>query len=272
MWLFDRLRCWGLFMLLGSSGLQAHYLNMTRASVDIQLDQGRGQLDLQVDFTKLIGNPIRYHALTAKEASATLSEQAALSEALLECLLIEIDGQVQELQLDGFEFPSLPLEKFTEQWAAPMANLSYSFPLGVESGSLKLRTDIFLKVEFPFVLTIASDQAGARPLTRWLEPGQSSPAYTFAKVDTPSGDTAVDPVVSEDGNTFGFILRYIRIGFEHILPMGFDHILFILGLFFLSHHWRSLLLQASVFTVAHTITLLFSSLDWIIYDPRIVEP
>ncbi|MEM8868438.1 MAG: HupE/UreJ family protein, partial [Verrucomicrobiota bacterium] len=252
--------------------LQAHYLNMTRASVDIQLDQGRGRLDLQVDFTKLIGSPIRYHALTAKEASATLSEQAALSEALLEYLLIEIDGEVQELQLDAFEFPSLPLEKFTEQWAAPMANLSYSFPLGVEAGGLKLRTDIFLKVEFPFVLTIASDQAGARPSTRWLEPGQSSPVYAFAKVDTPSGDTSVDPVIHEEGGVFRFMLRYIRIGFEHILPMGFDHILFILGLFFLSHHWRSLLLQASVFTVAHTITLLFSSLDWIIYDPRIVEP
>lgn len=275
MCLFDRLRSccfWVLIVLLGSLGLEAHYLNMTRASVEIDLDQGRGRIDLQVDFTKLIGSPIRYHELTIKDASATLSEQTALSEALLEGMLIEIDGQEQALQLDSFEFPSLPLEKFTEPWAAPMANLCYSFPLGVETGGLKLRTDIFLKVEFPFVLTLASDQAGARPLTRWLEPGQSSPVYRFAKIDTPSDEIESDAVMHEEEDVFAFMLRYIRIGFEHILPKGLDHILFVLGLFFISHHWRSLMLQASAFTVAHTITLLLSSRDWIIYDPRIVEP
>src|ERR1041385_4383447 len=48
---------------------------------------------------------------------------------------------------------------------------------------------------------------------------------------------------------------YIKLGFTHILPLGFDHILFILGIFFLTPNLRAVLLQATAFTVAHSITL-----------------
>ena len=51
------------------------------------------------------------------------------------------------------------------------------------------------------------------------------------------------------------VASYISIGFEHIVPKGLDHILFILGLFLLSMHWRPLLWQVTMFTAAHTITL-----------------
>ncbi|MDX1697649.1 MAG: HupE/UreJ family protein, partial [Thiohalobacterales bacterium] len=48
---------------------------------------------------------------------------------------------------------------------------------------------------------------------------------------------------------------YMVAGFEHILPKGLDHILFILGIFLLSVRMRPLLWQVTMFTVAHTITL-----------------
>ena len=48
---------------------------------------------------------------------------------------------------------------------------------------------------------------------------------------------------------------YLRLGFEHILPKGLDHILFVLALFFASTRLKPLLIQISVFTLAHTITL-----------------
>src|SRR5262245_51337499 len=44
-------------------------------------------------------------------------------------------------------------------------------------------------------------------------------------------------------------------GFQHILPYGFDHILFVLSLYLLSPKLRTILLQATAFTVAHSITL-----------------
>src|SRR5262249_62266861 len=49
--------------------------------------------------------------------------------------------------------------------------------------------------------------------------------------------------------------QYLRFGYTHILPNGFDHILFVVGLFLLSLRWRPLLLQISAFTLAHSITL-----------------
>ena len=49
--------------------------------------------------------------------------------------------------------------------------------------------------------------------------------------------------------------QYLVLGFEHILPEGTDHILFVLGLFLLSCRIKPLLWQVTTFTVAHSITL-----------------
>jgi hypothetical protein len=67
-------------------------------------------------------------------------------------------------------------------------------------------------------------------------------------------------------------VRYIAIGFSHIVPKGLDHILFVLGLFFLSPAVRALLWQVSAFTLAHTVTLALSALGVVSISPDIVEP
>lgn len=66
--------------------------------------------------------------------------------------------------------------------------------------------------------------------------------------------------------------RYIFVGFDHIVPKGLDHILFVLGLFFLSLKMGPLITQVTVFTVAHTITLALASLGIVTVSPAIVEP
>lgn len=48
---------------------------------------------------------------------------------------------------------------------------------------------------------------------------------------------------------------YLQLGFTHIIPLGFDHILFIISLFLLSPKLKTIVTQATVFTIAHTITL-----------------
>jgi len=65
---------------------------------------------------------------------------------------------------------------------------------------------------------------------------------------------------------------YIGLGYTHILPDGADHILFILGLFLLDPRLKPLLWQATVFTIAHTITLFLTAFDVIHPNPNIVEP
>lgn len=65
---------------------------------------------------------------------------------------------------------------------------------------------------------------------------------------------------------------YIRIGFQHILPKGTDHILFVLALFLSSRHLRPLLWQISAFTVAHTASLGLAAAGVIAPAAGIVEP
>ena len=67
-------------------------------------------------------------------------------------------------------------------------------------------------------------------------------------------------------------LDYIPVGFEHIIPKGWDHIIFVLGLFFFSTKLRPLIWQISAFTVAHTFTLALGSIGYIKIIPEIVEP
>ena len=66
--------------------------------------------------------------------------------------------------------------------------------------------------------------------------------------------------------------QYLVLGFTHILPLGWDHMLFILGLFLASSSVRSLLAQATVFTVAHSITLGLAMFNVFRLPPEIVEP
>lgn len=68
-----------------------------------------------------------------------------------------------------------------------------------------------------------------------------------------------------------FVL-YTKAGFEHIVPKGLDHIVFVLGLFFSSLMLASLLWQVTAFTVAHSITLGMASVGWIYAPGDIVEP
>ena len=66
--------------------------------------------------------------------------------------------------------------------------------------------------------------------------------------------------------------QYLQLGYKHILPLGLDHILFILCVFFLNADLKKIILQASMFTVAHTITLGLSMYGIINAPGAIVEP
>ncbi len=84
-----------------------------------------------------------------------------------------------------------------------------------------------------------------------------------------------EPIPRAGGSTrsaAGDFLRYIATGFDHIVPKGLDHILFVLGLFFLAAGMRALLWQVSAFTVAHTVTLALGATGVVSVPPAVVEP
>jgi hypothetical protein len=68
------------------------------------------------------------------------------------------------------------------------------------------------------------------------------------------------------------LLRFIVAGFEHIVPKGTDHILFVLGLFFYALRLRPLLAQVTAFTLAHSVTLALASLGIVTLPASVVEP
>lgn len=102
------------------------------------------------------------------------------------------------------------------------------------------------------------DGASANATTLWLEGGQSSSPFVLTAPAPP--------------DRLGTVWRYLRLGFTHILPNGFDHILFVLGIYLLSGRARTVLYQVSAFTVAHSITLGLSMYGLVAVSPRIVEP
>ncbi len=77
-------------------------------------------------------------------------------------------------------------------------------------------------------------------------------------------------ILTESG--MSVFLRYIVVGFEHILPLGLDHILFVLGLYFFATKVGPLLWQVSAFTLAHTITLALAATGVVKIPASIVEP
>ncbi len=95
--------------------------------------------------------------------------------------------------------------------------------------------------------------------TFWIEGPASSGAIPLAAPPPP-------PTRSE------VAVRYLALGFTHILPKGLDHILFVVGLFLLSTRWRSVLLQVSAFTLAHSITLGLTIYGVVSLPARVVEP
>jgi hydrogenase/urease accessory protein HupE len=94
---------------------------------------------------------------------------------------------------------------------------------------------------------------------QWLRDDEHSEPFSLTEVFTRSPPARI-------------IANYLVLGFEHILPGGLDHILFILGIFLFSLRVRPVLWQVTMFTVAHTITLGLTMYGVISLPSSIVEP
>jgi hypothetical protein len=110
-----------------------------------------------------------------------------------------------------------------------------------------------------YPLTIAGQGQAAEARTVWLTGGQESDAFDLTNGYVPPSRVQV-------------ARQYLVLGFEHIVPKGVDHILFVLGIFLLSTAWRPILLQVTTFTIAHSITLGLTIYGLVSLPSSIVEP
>lgn len=102
------------------------------------------------------------------------------------------------------------------------------------------------------------DPAGQILASEFLPGGAASNPYSLSATVSPS--------------VFAVAGTYLAAGFTHIVPLGVDHVLFVLGIFLLSTRWGSLLWQVTAFTLAHSITLALSLYGVVSLSPAVVEP
>ncbi len=96
---------------------------------------------------------------------------------------------------------------------------------------------------------------------------------TLAELDSADAPLTTDELlVRTDRTLIGNTGYFIRKGVDHILPGGTDHILFVLALFFAVRRFRPLLLQISLFTLAHSATLGLAAAGLVYVPGHIVEP
>jgi len=64
---------------------------------------------------------------------------------------------------------------------------------------------------------------------------------------------------------------FIVLGIEHIL-IGLDHILFVVSLVLVLLPWKKILSMVSVFTIAHSLTLILAGSNILTLSAKVVEP
>ena len=166
-------------------------------------------------------------------------------------IYIKLDGDVQKLNLLSIEIINQRNYEVTRDtiinFHIPLdkKNTSFSFSMSKKFGSIILREQNLNK---------NVDQL----YTNYLNSGDASDLINL------NHTVALTKI-----NSF---IKYLFLGIEHIIPKGLDHMLFIIGLFLFSNLIRPLLLQVTMFTIAHTITLVIASLSLINVNASIVEP
>ncbi len=244
-----------LLALCASVTTEAHEIGTTRVAVSLAPDRTY-RVEVVTDATALLAKLL---AAAGAEPAAPLGAEE-LQKRLLG--LDEVFRRKQTLAFDGMSVRPVivysvasPSTSATDVLSLPVATivLTGELPHGATN------------LTWTYGWTFASYALGVRQATAsestvvWLEGGQTSQPFSITVPAPPMGG-------------FEIAVRYLGLGFTHILPKGLDHMLFVLGIFLLSRHLRQVLWQVSAFTVAHSITLGLSIYGVISMPAAVVEP
>ena len=227
--------------------------------------------------------------LTATDGVVTLSISANLASFVAAIDLDGLDDTGAAPQAEAYDdlralSPDEMAARFTAFWPQLAAGITMQadgvdLPLTLVSVSVPEVGDVAVVRASTFVIT-ADLPPGAQFLTVGWEPRFGVLVVRQMGVEAPydgylSGGALSDPINIAGGDQasgWQTFVDYIPVGFDHIVPKGLDHILFVLGLFFLAARIRPLIWQVSAFTLAHTITLALAALGYVNVPAAIVEP
>jgi len=126
-----------------------------------------------------------------------------------------------------------------------------------------------------FLCTFISLLCSAHPEDEFCADGDMDPMLCaqIAALDAEADLSASSAVASIDleRGLFATTWLYLKLGVEHILPFGVDHLVFLLALLVSSGRLSYLALQISLFTLAHTVALALSVFGWVALPSVLVE-
>ena len=206
--------------------------------------------------TKDAPNAAEYDVLRKMQDTELRVEFNKFKTKFLESVrLIDADGDKVELTVKKVKIPEpgytkvprISVINLNGKVDISAQSLSWYYPMAFGDNAVRLRQVDEVKQKY-----------------HWSE-------WQWLRDDKPSNALSLTEVVARTP-IYKTVANYIVYGFEHILPKGLDHILFILGLFLFSTRLKPLLWQVTMFTVAHTITLGLAMNGIISLVPNIVEP
>ena len=256
----------GLLLML-MTPLAAH--EVRPAIIDVQLhDTNTYQLQIRLNLEALLAGIGTEHTDTDDSAQASeynrLRELPAtelqqlgqqFSAQLLKDSAPEFNGEKQLAKLESIKVPEVgdtrlardSLITLNGSYPAAAKSLQWSWPTHYGTHVLRVNTaqqeDLY---------------------SAYLTAGQPSEIITL--------DNNTKTMSVARRNPWFVFQEYVVIGYQHILPKGLDHILFVVGLFLLSASVSALLWQVTSFTLAHSVTLALGMLGWMQVSPIIVEP
>jgi hypothetical protein len=177
-----------------------------------------------------------------------------------------------------------------ELWVSGGATLGdvVTFSAALPAQARELR--VFAGAAFPALVVSVQRVSGAgrAETASWLlGRGEWTPVYDIGAEGHPPGWREGGPdvfsvppkVVGATGSDASraapaaLATRFVRLGFEHILPGGIDHVLFIVGLVLGSaRRFGTVLLSLTLFTLAHTLTFALAHFEIVCLPARFVEP
>ncbi len=248
-------------IVLAAAPAPAHDLGLTRVTVAFTAD-GRYRADVLVDPEALLARLEIFAGQSPTEHVPTEELPAriqALRDVALARTRLLFDGRRMAPEVSyipGEAGPTLPpAAPGLPPERALTGTLRFSGEIPSGARTFQIGYGLVLG---SYALTLVS-ASGDESSTVWLAGGQDSQPF-----DLRAG------LVSY--TRLEIARQYFVLGFEHILPKGLDHILFVVGLFLLSAAWRPLLLQVTLFTLAHSITLGLSMFGVVSLPAAVVEP
>ena len=237
-------------LVLFASPVFAHEIGKTQVTAVVSSHSYT--IDIVVDpdalLTKLevfSGAPLSTAALSRSDRDRRIGE---LASTFLDRVVVRFDERV-----DRPRFAYVPASALGDVAQSPsLVRLTGELPSGAR------------EMTFAYGLALGSYALNVRigdsaQQTFWLEGTQASAPVSLVAPPPP-------PTARE------VAWQYFGLGYTHIVPKGIDHILFVVGIFLLSAKWRSILLQVSTFTIAHSITLGLTMYGVVSLPAKVVEP